>query len=872
MSSVSSTTSSVLSGGGGGGCGGGGGNNSSSSNSSTPTNSPRFMPSSFSSSSSNTTMDSSLPNTSSSASGNHHGRVGSSSRSSTPLRDRNNNNNHSQIQNATSGSSSLEHPRSLQQPSQTGSPQARLVMDQLDMTQLYGNSNNDNNNNSHTNNPSSYVEIVAEQPSSARTSQLTAELQRQQQHFRSVSDPTSLVTTMSISHIQNNLTNNHMSTSGISLQQHQRVPPASPSSGSSQRSYVFVMAENHVKLQKAKLTFGQEHSSKIPSLFNNAELSDFTIILKHSSKLNLSNCLSTSGISEDHAAASEKNEDSSTSAEDNVNVSNVTSCSSVGNNCGSSGNAMLPHCLQNTNQFEEELSVRTMPEKPFVTFTELHVNKAILALYSPFFRKMFFGDMKEKTSSQIEIFDHSVIECEGYDQNVNEIGYEDVRIFCIMIQSMYNLQVECLECDLAPLLETADKYMFGDLVTLCEAYLEKNLNEFNVLSCIFLENSKYQSLKTKASRFIAQKFFIICKNGQLNLIGDIETVLSILSRDDLNVRTEDDILHAALQWIEYDFSSRKKYFPTILNHIRLQYLSPSCLNHLISLPEKYVPDMELTVKLLKKIAKAMSCQLNTIVQKVEKANQQLALHKTQPSLTLVTPLINSKDAKDSKDLLSPNLNTSLPVIQNLEQISVLSPTSIFDSSSEVIGASNNGEDDFISTKPRHHVSGIVTGFDVLMMGKDLKISNDQKTLSKVNTDGWSVNLCVEPVRMGQRKELHIKVNKTMHGIINIGICKCDVNLNGNLNYENGWCYYLYNGHTCHNFHSLNYDGEAGGTNDCFKVQLDLRYNGALSFAKNGQPLGIAFSDLCKKLNGEDDVFYFAVALYSSGDSVSIIKN
>ncbi|KAF0982235.1 hypothetical protein FDP41_011640 [Naegleria fowleri] len=825
-------------------------------------------------------MSSSYHSTSSLLSGGESNSPSTGSNSSTPTNSlvsypvllppiniwkRNNNNN----QSGSSSEHNVHHlsPRQQQQqqssPLSIGSPsEARLVMDQLDMTQLVHENSQNLPTTTNPSSSSSYV-AIADPPSSAR-SQLSAELQ----HLRSVSDPTSLVTTMSISHIQNNLTNNN---NNITLQmnvQQQRMP-SSPSSVSSQsRSYVFVMAENNVKLQKAKLTFGKEHSSKIPSLFNNAELSDFKIILKHSSKLNLLNCLGTSGNAGDNST-SEKNESSSTEAEDvNISSSSITT-STCGN--GVSGNTMLPHCLQNTNQFEEELSIRTMPEKPFVTFTELHVNKAILALYSPFFMKMFFGDMKEKTSTQIEIYDHSVIECEGYDHNVNEIGYEDVRIFCIMIQSMYNLQVECLECDLAPLLETADKYMFGDLVTLCEAYLEKNLNEFNVLSCIFLENSKYQSLKTKASRFIAQKFFIICKNGQLNLIGDIETVLSILSRDDLNVRTEDDILHAALQWIEYDFATRKKYFPTILNHIRLQYLSPSCLNHLISLPEKYVPDMELTVKLLKKIAKAMSCQLNTIVQKVEKANQQLALHKSQPSLALITSLANSKDAKDSKDLLSPSLNTSLPVIQNLEQISVLSPTSIFDSS-EVIGASNNGEDDFISTKPRHHVSGIVTGFDVLMMGKDLKISNDQKTLCKVNTDGWSVNLCVEPVRMGQRKELHIKVNKTIHGIINIGICKCDVNLNGNLNYENGWCYYLYNGHTCHNFHSLNYDGVACGTNDCFKVQLDLRYNGTLSFARNGQPLGIAFSDLCKKLNGEDDVFYFAVALYSSGDSVSIIKN
>lgn len=591
----------------------------------------------------------------------------------------------------------------------------------------------------------------------------------------------------------------------------------------------FVLSENNVRLQKAKITFGKSFESNVPSLFNNEELADFRIVMKHSNKLNLGNVLSCCENSSDK-------EDSSST---------------------------LPNCLHTNatevDSLQDNLTIKTN-DIPQLTSTTLYVNKAILSLYSPFFKEMMFGKMKTKCDF-IEIMDHSVMECPDFHNNQdqeNDIGYEDVRIFCIMIKTMYTLEVDCLECDSAPLLEIADKYMFVDLASICEAYLEKNLNEFNVLSCIFLENSKYQSLKTKASQFIAQKFFIICKNGQLNLIGDVETVLNIISRDDLNVRTEDDILNAALLWVEYDFQVRKKYFPTLLNHIRLQYLSPECLHYLISIPEKYVADLELQVKLLKKIAKAMSCQLNTIVHKVDKANQQLALQKT-----------TTQQLAGIANISTSNL-LSAPVM-HVEQISVLSPTSIFDSS-EVIGVSS--DDDFFTTKPRHHVSGIVSGFDLLMTGKDLQVSNEGKTLTKINTDGWSVNLCVEPIRFGQRKEFNLKVNKTAQGIINIGICKADVNLNGNLNYENGWCYYLYNGHTCHNFHSLHYDDNfgGGGTGDTFKVQVDLRTNGTLSFVKNSQPLGIAFQEIVKRLNGEDDIFYFAVALYSAGDAVSIINS
>jgi len=587
----------------------------------------------------------------------------------------------------------------------------------------------------------------------------------------------------------------------------------------------FILNSN-VKLQKAKIPLGQTSLSKIPSLFNNEELSDFRIILKHASKLNLNNRVGGSDSS-------------------------------------------LPYCLSNTGQMDsdDDLTIVTLQKKPTLSSTTLYVNRAILALYSPYFKQMLFGKthMKESSANELEIIDYSVLECEEYaSYSETDLNLEDVRIFYIMIQSMYNTEIECLECDLAPLLEVCDKYMFCELMSLCEAYLEKNLNEFNVLSCIFLENSKYQSLKTKASQFIAQKFFIISKNGQLNLIGDIETVLNIISRDDLNVRTEDDILHAALQWIEYDFTNRKKYFPTLLNHIRLQYLSASCLHQLITLPEKYVSDMDLVVKLLKKIAKAMSCQLNTIVHKVDKANQQLALQK---NTTQQTPHTRNTSVSNSKEI--PSLGTS-PNLLQMESLTVISPTSLFDSS-EVIGETN--DEDFINCRPRHHVSGIVSSdFDILYMGKDLQISNDGKTLTKVNIDGWSVCLVQEPTRLGQRKEFNVCVNKSSHGIVNIGICKKDVNLNGNLNYENGWCYYLYNGVVCHNFHSLSYDeGFGGGSGDIFKVQVDLRTNGSLSFSKNSQPLGIAFQNFCTCLDNDDEILYFAVALYSAGDSVSIIR-
>lgn len=56
---------------------------------------------------------------------------------------------------------------------------------------------------------------------------------------------------------------------------------------------------------------------------------------------------------------------------------------------------------------------------------------------------------------------------------------------------------------------------------------------------------------------------------------DVEQLGKLLSRDDLNVPSEQDVFHALMSWVQHDLTNREKYIVELLPLIRLPLLQPS---------------------------------------------------------------------------------------------------------------------------------------------------------------------------------------------------------------------------------------------------------------------------------------------------------
>lgn len=66
----------------------------------------------------------------------------------------------------------------------------------------------------------------------------------------------------------------------------------------------------------------------------------------------------------------------------------------------------------------------------------------------------------------------------------------------------------------------------------------------------------------------------VCKNQEFHQLT-AEQLAQLLKSDDLNVPTEEDVFHALMAWIQYDFDAREKFIPELLGLIRLPLLPPS---------------------------------------------------------------------------------------------------------------------------------------------------------------------------------------------------------------------------------------------------------------------------------------------------------
>lgn len=66
----------------------------------------------------------------------------------------------------------------------------------------------------------------------------------------------------------------------------------------------------------------------------------------------------------------------------------------------------------------------------------------------------------------------------------------------------------------------------------------------------------------------------VCKNPEF-LQLDVEQLGKLLSRDDLNVPSEQDVFHALMAWVHYDLENREENIVKLLPLVRLPLLPPS---------------------------------------------------------------------------------------------------------------------------------------------------------------------------------------------------------------------------------------------------------------------------------------------------------
>ena len=190
---------------------------------------------------------------------------------------------------------------------------------------------------------------------------------------------------------------------------------------------------------------------------------------------------------------------------------------------------------------------------------KIFAHKVILAACSPYFRAMFTGAMSESSQTEVTIRD------------VDE-GAMDILIdFC------YTSNIVVEENNVQTLLPAACLLQLAEIQDVCCEFLKRQLDPSNCLGIrAFADTHACRELLRIADKFTQHNFQEVMDHEEFLLLP-LSQLIDIISSDELNVRSEEQVFQAVMAWIKYNMTERRGHLSVVLQHVRMPLLTPKFL-------------------------------------------------------------------------------------------------------------------------------------------------------------------------------------------------------------------------------------------------------------------------------------------------------
>ncbi|XP_065438646.1 kelch-like protein 18 isoform X1 [Chrysemys picta bellii] len=186
-------------------------------------------------------------------------------------------------------------------------------------------------------------------------------------------------------------------------------------------------------------------------------------------------------------------------------------------------------------------------------------HRIVLAASIPYFHAMFTNDMMECKQDEIVM--------QGMDPSALEA----------LINFAYNGHLAIDQQNVQSLLMGASFLQLQNIKDACCTFLRERLHPKNCLGVRqFAETMMCAVLYESANSFIHQHFVEVSMSEEF-LALPFEDLLELVSREELNVKSEEQVFEAALAWVRYDRDQREPCLPEILSKIRLPLCRPQFL-------------------------------------------------------------------------------------------------------------------------------------------------------------------------------------------------------------------------------------------------------------------------------------------------------
>ena len=191
---------------------------------------------------------------------------------------------------------------------------------------------------------------------------------------------------------------------------------------------------------------------------------------------------------------------------------------------------------------------------------EFPCHRIVLSSFSPYFKAMFLGSLAETQQDKVAI------------------KHVEPGMIGLLITYAYTSEVLITKSNVQSLLSAANLLEILHVRDACCHFMEKNMDESNCLGIhCFAEAHACTDLQQKAKMFTLQHFPEVSQQEEFLTLTQAKLV-EFISDDELTVDSEEVVFNAVMRWVAHDLDNHSNDFHLVLEHVRLQQLSPYFLH------------------------------------------------------------------------------------------------------------------------------------------------------------------------------------------------------------------------------------------------------------------------------------------------------
>ncbi|XP_065053415.1 kelch-like protein 18 [Rhopilema esculentum] len=191
---------------------------------------------------------------------------------------------------------------------------------------------------------------------------------------------------------------------------------------------------------------------------------------------------------------------------------------------------------------------------------EIKAHRVVLASNSSYFSAMFTNNMAESEMESVKL---------------HGVNYKALN--CI-ICCLYGEQLRLTQNNVNEVMSASSLLQIDPVREACESYLLRKLHPTNCITVRSIADTfSCPKLLNAAESFIEKNFVEVSVSEEFHQLP-LSGITELISKDDLNVRSEEQVFEAVLRWVKHEEEGRKELLPALLEQVRLSLLPPQYLS------------------------------------------------------------------------------------------------------------------------------------------------------------------------------------------------------------------------------------------------------------------------------------------------------